>query len=160
VTSTLRCERNTRLLVPRDRLAEAVRFYAALLGVGPRAERADDIRFDLGCGALEIAAHGPGSRGAERGDELGHPISFTTRQGMPALIARLRANGLLEDGTRPMRRAVRRGPALAIRDSLFVRDPFGTRVEVGRWLYDYRPALLGWYASVVHVALERRGVEP
>jgi|GEM_PF-5972452 len=78
------------------------------------------------------------------------------------LNSRLPAQILLDESHRrrlpacagPVERAVRRGPALGIRESIYLRGPLGELIEIGRWKYG-PGALLGWYPSIQHVLAQR-----
>jgi catechol-2,3-dioxygenase len=55
----------------------------------------------------------------------------------------------------PVERAVRRGPALGIRESIYLHGPMGELIEIYRWKYG-PGAVLGWYPSIHHVLAQRR----
>ena len=142
--SRLHLSKDQTIATQKELLPQMLRFYGELAGSGPQDLEGAGQVFRFGKSRLVIQP------APEFADAQGLNLSFDTRDSISSLAAEfMRKEISVLKG--PEERAVRRGMALAIRKSVWLTDPAGNTVEIGRYLYDYGPAWLGWYPSILHI---------
>lgn len=135
------------LLYPADQALEVLAFYRQL-GTGTVIETDDRQLLRFGQAHLHLRAL------TQATQPPAADLQLSSRMPAALLLDELHRRHLPICGG-PVERAVRRGPALGIRESIYLRGPMGELIEIGHWKYG-PGALLGWYPSIQYVLAQRR----